>query len=215
MTDEYKTRNQMIMNEINRVMVNVVGCESKIKFIDICDSETGEILEESIPVNKKVMNSKDVKGNCAKPFVRCTLNKLVLDRYLRPLGNADFRRVYELIFSLDAFGRIKYGENIQQYCRNYEDIGKIVDLNGRQLQRFIKNIRDLQIIRVVTIDKALLGTEQYITINPAIAVNGVFFDRLTAWTWYDVIQEFKLLSSTDLRYILKGEKVGIEGVPIK
>lgn len=205
MVDVYKNRHQMIMNEIKRVTLS----DTKIKLVSIIDDETGEILEEGIPVNKNKMNEINIKGNCAEPYVRNTLNKEVINKYLNPLGNADFRRVYDLIYSLDAFGRLKYGENLLQYCRSFDDIGNIVNLDGRQLSRFIKTIRDLQIIRVVVIDKAILGQEFVISINPAIAVNGVFFDRFTTLTWLDVIKQYKLLPDKTLNHILGGTKIGI------
>ncbi|MGL5458129.1 MAG: hypothetical protein ACRDBY_00780 [Cetobacterium sp.] len=205
MVDVYKTREQMIRNEITRVTMN----ESKVKFVTIIDDDTGEILDERIPVNKKKLGEKIIKGNCAEPYARCTLNKEVINRYLDPLGNADFRRVHQLISSLDAFGRLKYGSNLQQYCRTFEDIGLIVGLNGKPLAKFIKIMRELQIIRVVIVDKASLGKDYNISVNPAIAVNGVFFDRATTFVWLDVIKEFELLSDKDINHILNCKKIGI------
>ncbi|MGL4425926.1 MAG: hypothetical protein ACRCZ0_02085 [Cetobacterium sp.] len=199
MVDVYKTRKQMIMNEVKRVVLS----DSKVALVTLIDSDTGEILEEDIPVNKNKLNELDkIGGNCAEPYARYTINEEVTVRYLDPLGSADFRRVHKLIRSIDSFGRMKYGNNLQQYCRTYDDVGRIIELDGRQLSRFIKTIRDAQIIRVVSVDKALLGVTQYITLNPAIAINGSFYDRFTVFSWLDVIQEYDLLPEKIIKKII-------------
>ena len=197
----YKNREQLIQN----IILDVVDSESKIRLIDIVDSETGEIIEEGYPVNKKVIEDDRMlrKSKCAQPYFTCTSNKKIREIFLEPLGNADFRRVSDLMYSIDIYGRLKYGDNIKQYCRSYEDIGKIVKLDGKPLQRFIKTIRDLQIIRIITVDKGCNGQEQFISFNPAIAVNGVYWDRELSRIWVDIIKEYNLLPDKVLKKLLK------------
>lgn len=77
------------------------------------------------------------------------------------------------------------------------------------MAKFIKIMREIQIIRVVIVDKASLGKYYNISVNPAIAVNGVFFDRATTFVWLDVIKEFELLGDKDINHILNCKRIGI------
>ncbi|MGL6099683.1 MAG: hypothetical protein ACRC0G_08645 [Fusobacteriaceae bacterium] len=115
-------------------------------------------------------------------YFRQPLDRDVSCSYFDKLGAADFKRVFILMSSLDMYGRIMYGYSLNQNCKTYTDIGSIVGLNGRQLSRFMKNIKDGNIVRFLK-----QGEKTTVFINPKIAPNGVIVTPMTLGLWKEVI----------------------------
>lgn len=112
--------------------------------------------------------------------------------------------IFDLIRCIDAFGRIKYGDNYQQYCRTTEDFSKVINVSYGTLRKsLIPKLKKYDVIRTIKIEKGSgYIDEQFISFNPALVVNGVYWDRWTVLTWRDVIEEFKLLTNKEIKEII-------------
>lgn len=205
-----KTKKQLITNEILRLVTK----GHDLLEISIVDNTTGELLEEGLYVDKFLIKECWRKDNCLVPFIKLSANPIIDRDYFSKLGDADFRRVINLMRKIDAFGRIKYGDNIQQYCRNIDDLNTILNMSEKNFYKFKKTLKDTDLIRVVSIDKNQLGIQQYITFNPAVVMNGKFFDRFTIITWGDVIEKYGLLTKQQISKIMKGESIFLGTVDI-
>lgn len=165
-------------------------------------NEYGRVVGNVFPKSKvKKLHDKMFLNHkmCVQPFVKISSNEEILEKYINKLGNADFCRLFDIVCRIDKNGRIMYGKNPNQYCRILLDINKIVKIGGRrQLNRFLKTLVDLDLVRIAKGETKNKTMIEYVTVNPAVAVSGIFFDSVTALTWKDIILEYKLMSEEEL-----------------
>lgn len=193
-----ETRNQKILNHIK----NSVPSDKKIVLLTISDPSTGEIWEENIPMFKSDV-IEGYKGETKiplKPYLRLSLNKDISDTYLSHFTQAEKGSIYDLIMSVDCLGRLKYGDNYQQYCRNFEDIAYLLGMKYDTFRKkFLPKLKEHNIIRSIEISKGKSDVIRYVSFNPALAMNGVYWDRWTILIWEDVIRKHNLLTDDQIR----------------
>lgn len=200
-------RKDKIMEHIH----GVIPSDKKIVLVDVYDAETGELYDSEIPIFKKDYKevSNGVLKQPLKPYV--ILNSKsngkgdVLGRdYYNHFTRAEKGYLFDLFRSIDSFGRIKYGENYQQYCRTFEDLAKVLDVSYNTIkQTLIPKMKKYDLVRVITITKGHeFANESFISFNPVLVTNGVFWDRWCVLTWRDVIEKYNLLSTKEINKIL-------------
>lgn len=198
-------RNKLILSYAKRVIPD----DFKSVLMDLKDIETREyILQDEIVSKKDVMPSNKVKKRSLEPFGRVgMLNKQLEEKYYRNFKPAEKGYLFDILRSIDAFGRIKYGEHYQQYCRDFKDLAKVLNVSYNTIkQTLIPKMKKYDIVRVVTIEKGHeYANEVFISFNPALAINGVYWDRWTLVVWEDVIREFKMLSDNQIKRVLGGK----------
>ncbi len=196
-----ENRKEVILNHI----VNNVPSGKKLVLIDVYDADTGEILEEQVPIFKKDIVNKGVFMKNLEPYVRMSSNKILKDKYYDHFTRTEKGYLMELFLSVDGFGRIKYGDNYQQYCRKVEDLSKVLNVSYETIRKpLIAKMKKFDIIRTVVIKKGQdYMDEEFISFNPLLLMNGVYWDRWTVFTWQDVIKEYSLLTDKQIKRVLK------------
>ncbi|MGL5713601.1 MAG: HNH endonuclease [Paraclostridium sp.] len=133
-----------------------------------------------------------------EPFIRINCNLNITEKYLKELTQSEKGNLYDIICRLDSFGRIKYGDNYQQYCRNYQDLSKVLDVNYNTFRkRLLPKLKSNNIIRISN-----RRDGEYVTLNPLIAINGKEWDKEEVLTWIDVIVEHNLISTYQINNII-------------
>lgn len=199
-----ETRNEKILNCI----LNVIPYDKKMVLIDVYDNETGELLESQIPIFKKDYDKdKGIIKLALEPFLRVSMHKELEKKYYNNFTPTERGYLFDLLRNIDSLGRIKYGKNYQQYCRKFEDISKVLNVSYNTIkQTLIPKMKKYDIIRIVTIEKGYEYTnDKYIGFNPILAINGVTWDRWTVIVWKDVIEEFNILTDSQIKRILGGK----------
>lgn len=196
-----ENRKEVILNHI----ANNIPLGKKLVLIDVYDADTGEILEEQVPIFKKDIVNKGVFMKNLEPYVRMSSNKILKDKYYDHFTRTEKGYLMELFLSVDGFGRIKYGDNYQQYCRKVEDLAKVLNVSYETIRKpLIAKMKKFDIIRTVTIKKGQdYMDEEFISFNPLLLMNGVYWDRWTVFTWQDVIKEYSLLTDKQIKRVLK------------
>lgn len=194
-----ESRRQIILNHI----LSDKLLDKKIVLLNVIDPETGEIIEEEITMLKEDYNKPEgVYKITTAPFCRITLNKKAENEFLEPFSITEQGYIFAIIRNLDALGRIKYGNNYSQYCRDVKDLSKVLNTSYETLRRnLIPKLKKFNIIRTITIDKGATK-DTYISFNPILAVNGVFWDRFTVLVWEDIIRKYNLLKDKQIKKIL-------------
>lgn len=196
-----ENRKEVILNHI----ANNIPSGKKLVLIDVYDADTGEMLEEQVPIFKKDIVNKGVFMKNLEPYVRMSSNKILKDKYYDHFTRTEKGYLMELFLSVDGFGRIKYGDNYQQYCRKVEDLSKVLNVSYETIRKpLISKMKKFDIIRTVTIKKGQdYMDEEFISFNPLLLMNGVYWDRWTVFTWQDVIKEYSLLTDKQIKRVLK------------
>lgn len=196
-----ENRKEVILNHI----ANNIPSGKKLVLIDVYDADTGEMLEEQVPIFKKDIVNKGVFMKNLEPYVRMSSNKILKDKYYDHFTRTEKGYLMELFLSVDGFGRIKYGDNYQQYCRKVEDLAKVLNVSYETIRKsLISKMKKFDIIRTVTIKKGQdYMDEEFISFNPLLLMNGVYWDRWTVFTWQDVIKEYSLLTDKQIKRVLK------------
>lgn len=194
-----ENRKQVILNHILSDKLS----DKKIVLINVIDPETGEIFEENIPIMKEDYEKQEgVYKITTSPFCRISLNKKAEEQFLKPFSITEQGYIFAIIRNLDALGRIKYGNNYSQYCRDVKDLSKVLNTSYETLRKtLIPKLKKYNIIRTITIDKGN-SKDTYISFNPILAVNGVFWDRFTVMVWEDIIRDYKLIKDRQIKKIL-------------
>lgn len=115
-------------------------------------------------------------------YFRKHQDKNIIYKYLKPLGNADFKRVYILLANADMYGRITYGENIQQVCRIKKDLMNILEGHKDNIRKFGDILMKRNIIREIEENGKTL-----IVINPLLAINGIILTENYIKAWEDIL----------------------------
>lgn len=163
----------------------------------------GEYLDElyiSKESNKEISREYRLIKKVVKPYSILSKAKFSKD-LLQDFSKTDKGHILDLMVNIDALGRIKYGENYQQYCRNFEDLAKSLNISydtfrKSLLPKLIKN----DLIRTLEIQKSY-GKIKYVSFNPAIISGGGYYDRWTVLVWSDVILEHSLLTDKEIKSI--------------
>lgn len=196
------------IKEVLSRIYNIIPSDKKIVLIDVYDKDTGVIIESGIPIFKNDIfkRKNNIKKIPKTPYIKLSAKgeNIVENKYLKNFSRTEKGYLFDLFRSVDSYGRIKYGENYQQYCRNMEDFAKVLDTSYETLRRsLIPKLKKYDLIRVVDIKKGSGYTDEtYISFNPVLITNGVYWDRWTLITWLDVVKEFELLSSKNINNIL-------------
>lgn len=209
-----ETRKHKILNHIR----TNIPKDKKVVLLTITDPNTGEIFEENIPVIKSdVIEPYQGESKLAlAPFLRLSLNKCLDEEYLCYFTQAEKGSIYDIIRKIDAMGRIKYGDNFQQYCRSVEDLALVLGVNYETMRkRFIPKLKKHDIIRTIEISRGEHDNIKYIVFNPALAMNGVYWDRWAVIIWEDVIRKHKLLTENQIKKILHNKYTQQENVNYK
>lgn len=196
--------------EVLSRIFNVIPADKKVVLVDVYDKDTGELYEEGVPIFKyDCLQSKGVSKNPQAPYVKLYgMNwgiDVVEEKYLKHFTRTEKGYLFDLFRRVDSFGRIKYGENYQQYCREVEDFSKVLDTSYDTIRRtLIPKLKKYDLIRTVTIKKGSgYIDETFISFNPILVANGVYWDRWSLNVWLDVVREFSLLSEKEIVRVLK------------
>lgn len=214
-----KIRNDVILNHI----IGIFPPDKQIVLIDVYDKDTGELLDTEIPIFKKDYKylAKGIMKHPIKPYIYLSSvgqkgDEIGMD-YFNNFTRTEKGYLFDLFRHIDSFGRIKYGANYQQYCRKIEDLCKVLDALYDTLRKtLIPKMRKYDLIRTITIKKGHeFADESYISFNPILVTNGVFWDRWTLITWRDVVEKYKLLTHKEIEKILDCEEMIVQEREIK
>lgn len=212
---KYITKDSIRKDKIWECINSPKLSDKKIVLIDVYDNDTGELLEEGIPIFRKEYKdlAQGVLKHPHKPYVYINSigqkgDLLGMD-YFDNFTRAEKGYLFDLFRHIDRFGRIKYGSNYQQYCRSFEDFAKVLNVSYNTIkQTLIPKMRKYDLVRVITIKKGHeFADESYISFNPALVTNGVFWDRWCVLTWKDVIEKYNLLSQKQIDKILDCNRI--------
>lgn len=205
-----KIRNDIILDHI----MGVMSREKDIVLIDVYDPDTGEILDSGIPIFKNSYKEKaqGVLKHPKTPYVHLSSvgqgEDIMGIDYFDNFTRTEKGYLFDLFRRIDSYGRVKYGSNYQQYCRKVEDLAKVLDTPYDTLRKtLIPKMRKYDLIRIITIKKGHeLADEHYISFNPLLVTNGVFWDRWTLITWKDIVEKYELLNKKQIKKILDCEE---------
>lgn len=205
------TKDRLRKDKILERIIGVIPSDKKLVLVDIYDFETGELLEEGVPIYRKDYKDKKqgVLKQPSKPYVCIhsigTKGDVIGMDYFKNFTRTEKGYLFDLFRRIDKYGRIKYGGNYQQYCRNFEDLSKALDTSYETIRRtLIPKMRKYDLIRTITIKKGhQIADESFISFNPLLVTNGVFWDRWCVLTWRDVIEKYNLLTPTEIKEIIQ------------
>lgn len=197
--------------EINKTKEKVLNpIKDKIKELPIGDfkvifvNENGEYVDEifvSKDTNKIIKRQLGFTRKVVEPYSSITKSELY-EKYFGDLPKVDKSYILDLLPKIDAYGRIKYGKAYTQYCREFTDIAKALNVPYETLRKgFIPRLTKKDIVRVIPIKRSW-GTEQFISFNPALITGGGYYDRWQVLIWYDIILKYNLLSLKDIQDIV-------------
>lgn len=111
-----ETRYEMILNHI----LDVFPQDKNLVLIDVYDNETGVVYAIGRPMFRKDYIDYNIKPKSLEPFIRVSSNLILEKEYYSYFSRSEQGDIFKIFRSVDGFGRIKYGENYQQYCRKEE-----------------------------------------------------------------------------------------------
>lgn len=169
------------------------------------NAETGELMDESVEytsiyamqngdrlvTKQKIENYKTYLENkkpdikTLTPFVRMSISDYINEK-IDALPQKTQAQVFKIVRSIDIFGRIKHGENYQQYCRTFNDLLKIDGINvgesAPSIRSFKKYLLQIDIIREIVVND-----NKYIVFNPIFACSGREISIIQWMAFRDVI----------------------------
>ena len=167
-------------------------------------TEDDEYLDESeITLAQKKILDKDytMMRKVIPPYLMLCHHKEIIESYLKDLTMAERGYVLTLIYKIDITGKIRYGEHNQQYCRDYQDLAKALNVSYNTIkQNLIPKLKTNNIIRTVTVNKNLYKTT-YISFNPILIVSGGYWDRWEVIIWFDELMKHNLLTLDEIMKI--------------
>lgn len=198
--DELKQKKAIIMKQIiNKVKDSK---HKKVKIIYL--TENDEYIDESeITLAQKKTLDKDytLMRKVIPPYVMMCKHKEIIESYLEKLTMTERGYILSLMYKIDITGKVRYGDNVQQYCRNYQDLAKALGVSYNTIkQNLIPKLKDNDIIRTVTINKSAYKTT-YIFFNPILIVSGGYWDRWEVIIWFDELMKHKLLTLEEIKSI--------------
>lgn len=208
-----KIENQLEKSRIIKKVLSEVK-DYEHKYINcVLIGENGEYIGEYLMTNKEkdiLISSKENNKYLRKvcpPFSSISKNSKIIKEYIDIFTQLERGYLLNLMLKIDAFGRIKCGDNFQQYCRSYEDLAKAVGISYSTFRRnFLPKLKSNDIIREINI-KNSYDTERYISFNPALVTGGNFYDRLEILVWKDIILKYQLLTEKQVKEILKDDNL--------
>lgn len=181
-------------NSINNLYIGSASDNMKDKIKDgtchftnsrTCNTnKNNKYLEMSITMgNDLVLKDNEI-------YFRKHQDKNTIYKYLNSLGNAEFKKVYILLANADMYGRILYGENIQQVCRVKKDLMNILKGHKDNVLKLVNILMKRNIIKQIEENGKTL-----IVINPLLATNGVILTENYIKAWEDILiaENFKNL----------------------
>lgn len=198
--DELKQKKAIIMRQIiNKVKDSK---HKKVKIIYL--TENDEYIDESeITLAQKKTLDKDytLMRKVIPPYLMLCHHKEIIESYLEKLTMTERGYILSLMYKIDITGKVRYGDNVQQYCRNYQDLAKALGVSYNTIkQNLIPKLRENDIIRTVTINKSTYKTT-YISFNPILIVSGGYWDRWEVIIWFDELMKHKLLTLEEIKSI--------------
>ncbi|MGL6131947.1 MAG: hypothetical protein ACRCZ9_10075 [Fusobacteriaceae bacterium] len=171
---------------------------------NLVDVDTGVLYENVVKIRteeqnenyKKHMENKMPDIKTIAPFVRYSVSKYAKEKLSKLSPATRDRLLYGMFGRLDVFGRIKYGDNYEEYCRSFEDLMKIQELNINTiatLKKFRLELANADIIRFVSFSHG-----DYIVLNPGIVVNGKSITKAQYLAFKDIIIENFLLEDEEI-----------------
>lgn len=174
----------------------------KVKIIYL--TEDDEYIDESeITLAQKKTLDKDytLMRKVIPPYVMMCKKKDVIESYLENLTMTERGYILSLMYKIDITGKVRYGDNVQQYCRTYQDLAKALGVSYNTIkQNLIPKLKDNDIIRTVTISKSAYKTT-YISFNPILIVSGGYWDRWEVIIWFDELMKHELLTLEEVKSI--------------
>lgn len=188
---------------INKIIRGVKDCEHKLVIAKLYSEDGKELGTQTITMKDKLKLDKELNliRKPKTPYNLFTRNKDIARQYLINLTPTEKGYLLDLMYNIDALGRVKYGDNVSQYCRNYSDLAKVLNIAYDTLRRnLIPKLKANNIIRIVTVDKNIYRTS-YISFNPILVVGGGYWDRWEVIIWYDELMKYNLLSMKKIKKI--------------
>ena len=188
---------------INKIIRDVKDCEHKLVIAKLYSEDGKELGTQTITMKDKLKLDKELNliRKPKTPYNLFTRNKDIAKQYLINLTPTEKGYLLDLMYNIDALGRVKYGDNVSQYCRNYSDLAKVLNIAYDTLRRnLIPKLKANNIIRIVTVDKNIYRTS-YISFNPILVVGGGYWDRWEIIIWYDELMKYNLLSMKKIKKI--------------
>lgn len=191
-----ETRYEMILNHI----LDVFPQDKNLVLIDVYDNETGVVYAIGRPMFRKDYMDYNIKPKTLEPFIRVSSNPILEKEYYSYFSRSEQGDIFKIFRSVDGFGRIKYGENYQQYCRKEEDLATVLDLEYSVIKkRLVSKLKKYDILRVIENSDT---NESYLSINPVLMVNGSKLEKDMVIGWIDVIREHGLLKDSQIRQVV-------------
>lgn len=188
-----ETNYEKILNHI----YDLIPADKKLVLIDTYDFDTGVIYDIGRAMFLKDYESETIMPKTLVPFIRVSVNKLIDEKYYSKFRDSECWHIQKLIRAMDTMGRIKYGDNYQQYCRSDKDLAVVIGKNYEDIKKkFLPKLYKYDIIRVATNDYTQTS---YISINPLLAVNGGDLKSDFAKCWADIINDYGLNTERDLK----------------
>lgn len=169
---------------------------------DLMNLETGQIYSDVVKIRteeqnknyKRYMDEQFPKIKTLAPFVRLSGGDQSKEMIMK-LTDKSKSRLLLMVLSLDAFGRLKYGGNYEQYCKSFNDICKISgigEMSESTLKRFKSELISCDILREVK-TKERTG----VVLNPLIAVNGVHLSPIMWLAYKTTLLENNLINESE------------------
>lgn len=197
---ELKQKKAIIMKQI----INKVKDSKHKKVKVIYLTENDEYIDESeITLAQKKTLDKEytLMRKVIPPYVMLCKHKEIIESYLKTLTMAERGYILSLMYKIDITGKIRYGEHIQQYCRNYQDLAKALEVSYNTIkQNLIPKLKENNIVREVIVNKNLYKTT-YISFNPILIVSGCYWDRWEVIIWFDELMKHNLLTLDEVKSI--------------
>lgn len=191
-----ETNYEKILNHI----YDLIPADKKLVLIDTYDFDTGVIYDIGRAMFRKDYESETIMPKTLSPFIRVSVNKLIDKEYYSHFSDAECWCIQKLIRAMDTKGRIKYGDNYQQYCRDDKDLAKVMGRKYDAIKnKFLPKLYKHDIIRVTVNNYT---ETSYISVNPLLAVNGGDLQSDFAQCWIDILRDYGLNTERDLKRVM-------------
>lgn len=200
-----ETTSEKILNYVIPAIPKDLGILNLLPLNPVTGEITGDIVTMmEKDYYKKVANPKKP----ADPYLKVTLrNERINEKYYSNFTTTEMGYIFKMLITMDALGRLKYGDNFQQYCRTFDDLPKLLGVSYNTLkQSLIPKMKKYNVMKAVSIPRGEAKTDSFISFNPALALNGTQWDRWSVITWLEVIEEFNIISKKKVKAILNGKK---------
>lgn len=190
--------------KILRKLHNIASSDIKSVNILITDNLTGEVLIDEDECLKKDFIRK-YRGEKRKMIDNYALTSINSDRwneYAKGFTPTEKGYLFELMIKIDSIGRIKYGKNNMQYCRDKRDLAKLLNITERTVKDLYRKFSKADILREIRITKGGEVNSQFILFNPTLSMNGVYWDRLSTMVWKDIILKEGFLTEKQIDKIM-------------